>query len=149
MNKFDGEFCMIEMDAWTGMVVVVDEENGTVRFPSEVMVSNFSFLDKERVPTGLNTARGDMSDYEEDFNLIVHGERVKVVNFLPETDVFGTDQFDPTVQVENWLVATTNGKLRAKFPEEEIKPIYQCVGFYDDNGHTLCMVKKREGYLVK
>ena len=51
----------------TGMAVVKNETNKTFEFPTEETASNLFFVDKERIPTGSNCARVDMSDYDEDF----------------------------------------------------------------------------------
>ena len=54
----------------TGMAVVKNETNKTFEFPTEETASNLFFVDKERIPTGSNCARVDMSDYDEDFGML-------------------------------------------------------------------------------
>ena len=54
----------------TGMGVTKDEATGVVTIPAEETGVNLYVLDKERIPTGANAARVDMSDYDPDFNTL-------------------------------------------------------------------------------
>ena len=58
----------------TGMAVV-KEDSETEKYAnitSAETVADIFFVDKERIPTGINTARGDMSDYDPDFVYSCH-----------------------------------------------------------------------------
>jgi hypothetical protein len=126
------------MVAVTGMGVVVDDANRTVSFPTAQAGSGISLLDKERIPTGINTARGEMSDYDEDFVTIAVDEFVKLRNYVPSLGQFGTDQFVAGTYAAGDRVAVgTDGKwLRATVPS-----LFQFVQMYNDNGHSLMWIK--------
>ena len=65
----------------TGMAVVKNESNKTFEFASAETASDLFFVDKERVPSGVNAARGDMSDYEEDFTTLKENEFGKLIAY--------------------------------------------------------------------
>lgn len=119
----------------TGMAVVDNYEDKTVGFPAAEQGVNLKFVDKERVPTGLNAGRGDMSDYDLDFIDIAKDEDVKTIAYLPG-DVFGTDQYVDGLVVNDMLAAGTDGKMKKATGDS----VYQFTGNYDDNGHTLARV---------
>ena len=145
LNKPANTMCKATVPLKTGMAVVVDEVSGSVSLPGGVMGMGISFVDKERVPVGINTARGDMSDYDPQFNEVAEDELVKVISFLPMTDIFGTDQFEEAGLTANcWVVANESGKM---VKGEGIETLYKFIQFYEDNGHKLAMIKKVDAYI--
>lgn len=67
----------------TGMAVVKNETNKTFEFASAATATDVFFVDKERVPSGTNAARGDMSDYDEDFVTLKENEFGKLIAYYP------------------------------------------------------------------
>ena len=122
----------------TGMGVVTDEASLTVGFPASEAGSGISLVDKERIPTGINTARGELSDYDDNFVNVVADEFVKLRNYVAGLSGFGTDQFDATGLAVNDRVAVgTDGKWK----KATVPSIYIYVGPYNDNGHNLIQIK--------
>ena len=54
-----------EVAMTTGMGVVIKDAT-TVKLPAAETATNIYVATKERIPTGINAARTDMSDYDED-----------------------------------------------------------------------------------
>lgn len=126
----------------TGMAVV-KEDSATDKFvntTSKETVADILFVDKERIPTGVNAARGDMSDYDEDFVNINADEMVTIDKFAPD-EKFGTDQF-----VADDFTAETAIDTRVSFKDgmamkATIASPYKFKGLYNDNGHTLIQIE--------
>ena len=78
----------------TGMGVVVKDAT-TVELPKAETVANIYVATKERIPTGINAARVDMSDYDEDF--------VKIIDFFQfHAPVPGQSASCKTLQEYGW-----------------------------------------------
>ncbi len=125
-------------DMKTGMGVVIDYVNKTVKFPTAETAENIFIVDKERIPTGVNASRGDMSDYEEEFVTVKAGDFVKIP--MPEGgERRATDQFAPTGLTEGVAMAVnTNGKwVKAG---SGVKSNFVFAGFFNDNGHELAII---------
>ena len=123
----------------TGMVVVLDESTKEAKFPAAATADELYFVDKERVPTGYNTARGDMSDYDENFVDVKAGEFVKLKSFR-EDAVIGVDCKSSTAPTPGKVVAAdTDGKLIDA--ASTIASSYLYLGDVVDNGHTLMRIK--------
>lgn len=121
----------------TGMAVVKNESNKTFEFASAETASDLFFVDKERVPSGLNAARGDMSDYDEDFVTLKENEFGKLITYYPG-ERFATDQYNETdLEVDVRVSAGTDGKLALA----TVASKYIFKGFFDDNGHKLAIVE--------
>ena len=89
----------------TGMAVV-KEDSVTDKFAnisSTETVADIYFVDKERIPTGINTAKGDMSDYDEDFVNIKANEFVTLDKYIPG-ERFATDQFYPHMYLKVFIM---------------------------------------------
>lgn len=122
----------------TGMAVTENYAGRTVGLPEEESGVNLLFVDKERMPTGLNAGRGDMSDYDPNFTEIGEDEPVKVIAFQ-QGDIFGTDQYtDAELETGDMLAAGVDGRL--KKAESDTESVYRYTGTYNDNGHTLARV---------
>lgn len=75
----------------TGMGVVIKDAT-TVELPKAETVANIYVATKERIPTGVNAARMDMSDYDEDFVNIAKGEFLGLERYT-DGEKFATDQY--------------------------------------------------------
>lgn len=73
----------------TGMGVVIKDAS-TVKLPGEETAKNIYVATKERIPTGINAARTDMSDYDEDFVNIAKGEFLGLERYT-DGEKFATD----------------------------------------------------------
>lgn len=120
----------------TGMAVVKNEEEGTFELPTAETAADLFFLDKERIPTGINAARVDMSDYDEDFVSVHKDEFGKVIAYYVG-ERFATDQYADGLVMEDRLAAGTDGKLM----KATVASKYVYKGEFDDNGHILAIVE--------
>lgn len=121
----------------TGMAVVKNEVNKTFEFASAETAADVFFVDKERIPTGYNAARGDMSDYDEDFVTLKENDFGKLIAYYVG-ERFAVDQYDETGLVEGVRVsAGTDGKL----VKATVASKYVFKGFVDDNGHKLAVIE--------
>lgn len=125
----------------TGMGVV-KEDSSTDKFAnvtSTETVADIFIVDKERVPSGINCARGDMSDYDDDFVKIKANEPVSMDKY-PAGEKFGTDQYDETITKELSIgtrVSWKNGLVT----KSTVASPYVFKGFHNDNGHLLAMIE--------
>jgi len=124
----------------TGMAVVKNFADKTVDFPAVATVDGFYLVTKERVPTGINCGRGDMSDYDVNFTAIASGEFIKlIVPIVGER--YSTDQFIATgLSVGNALMVGVDGKFaKATSTTVPSKIIY--TGTVTENGHVLATIE--------
>ena len=127
----------------TGMGVVIKDAT-TVALPSAETASNVYVVTKERIPTGINTARVDMSDYDEDFVNIKAGEFIGLERYT-DGEKFATDQFKAEDfgegAVAGFAVSVgVDGKWQ-KATVSTMPSKYVFDGFHNDNGHKLVMVR--------
>ena len=127
----------------TGMGVVIKDAT-TVALPSVETASNVYVVTKERIPTGINTARVDMSDYDEDFVNIKAGEFIGLERYT-DGEKFATDQFKAEDfgegAVAGFAVSVgVDGKWQ-KATVSTMPSKYVFDGFHNDNGHKLVMVR--------
>ena len=127
----------------TGMGVVIKDAT-TVALPSVETASNVYVVTKERIPTGINTARVDMSDYDEDFGNIKAGEFIGLERYT-DGEKFATDQFKARDfgegAVAGFAVSVgVDGKWQ-KATVSTMPSKYVFDGFHNDNGHKLVMVR--------
>ena len=121
----------------TGMAVVKNEASKTFEFASAETAADLFFVDKERIPTGINCARGDMSDYDEDFVTLKENEKGKLIAYYVG-ERFAIDQYIEEGLVEGVRVsAGTDGKLA----KATVASKYIFKEFMDDNGHTLAVIE--------
>jgi len=119
----------------TGMGVVKDEVTGTFKFPTAATSANIYLVDKERIPTGINAARTDMSDYDEDYTAVKKNEFAK----LPRYDAgerFATDQY-ATALTDAAIGKTLAVGADGKWAVATADSVYKFVGWFDDAGHKL------------
>lgn len=124
----------------TGMVVVKDETTKSVDVTTEETVADIFFVDKERVPEGVDCARGDIPDYDDAFTVIKDGERL-VLEKYHAGETFGTDQFKVDDFKEGTAIGTrvafVNGiAIKATKPSQ-----YIFKGLHNDNKHTLIKIE--------
>ena len=129
-----------EVAITTGMGVVIKDAT-TVKLPAAETATNIYVATKERIPTGINAARTDMSDYDEDYVKIAKGEFLGLEKYT-DGEKFATDQYkagdfdsatDGTaVSVKDgiWQKATTT-----------VASIYVFEKFFEDNGHKLIVIR--------
>lgn len=123
----------------TGMAVTINETAGTFNFVSAPTATDLYFVDKERTPTGINAARTDMSDYDEDFVTVKNGEFAKLITYYVGERI-ATDQADTsTLTVEDRLAANTDGKLIKAASGISSRYVYK--GEFIDNGHKLAIIQ--------
>ena len=127
----------------TGMGVVIKNAT-TVAFPTAETASNIYVVTKERIPTGINAARIDMSDYDDDFVKIAKDEFVGLERYT-DGEKFATDQFKASdftdEAVAGFAVSVgADGKWQ-KATASTVPSKYVFDGFHNDNGHKLVMVR--------
>lgn len=123
-----------------GMAVVKNFADKTADLPSAATKDGFFLVAKERVPTGINCARGDMSDYDKNFIDIAKDERVKLIPLMIG-ERYATDQFNPTgLVIGNALMVGADGKF-AKATATSVPTRYIYGGTFDDAGNTLAIVE--------
>ena len=129
-----------EVNMATGMGVVIKDAY-TVTLPSDESASNIYVVTKERIPTGINAARTDMSDYDDDFVKIRAGEFVGLERYT-DGEKFATDQFKASDfsddAVAGFAVSVGTDGVWAK---STVASKYIFDGFHDDNGHKLIMIR--------
>lgn len=128
-----------EADVVTGMAVVKADDAFTFKLPeADDTAADLFFVDKERVPSGWNTSRGDMSDYDEDFVNVKKDEFAKLIAYYPG-ERFATDQIEESSLVAgDRLAAGTDGKLK-KATAATSKYIFR--SYWTDCGHKLGIVE--------
>ena len=91
------------------------------------------------MPSGINCARGDMSDYDNDFVKIKANEPVSMDKYHAG-EKFGTDQYDDTITSDlalNTRVSWKNGLVT----KATIASPYVFKGFHNDNRHSLAQIE--------
>lgn len=121
----------------TGMAVIKNETKKTFEFATAETTADLFWVDKERVPSGMNAAKTNMSDYDVDFTTVKEGEFGKLIAYYAG-ERFGTDQF-----VENGLVEDVRVAVGAdgKVVKATVASKYVFKGFYSDAGHKLAVIE--------
>ena len=123
----------------TGMAVVKNETNKTFEFAGAETAADLFFVDKERVPSGINASRGDMSDYDENFTTLKENEFGKLIAYYVG-ERFAVDQYvESGLEVGVRVSANANGQLIKATGTVDSKYVFK--GFYDDNGHKLAIIE--------
>lgn len=131
-----------ETDMVTGMAVVKKDtaESKYTAVTSEETTADIFFVDRERIPRGVNAARETVSDYDEDFVTIYADEFVTLNKYAPG-ERFGTDQYDTSD-----ITADTAIDTRVAFKDGKVitaagASAYVFKGLYNDAGHTLAVIE--------
>lgn len=125
-----------------GMVVV---KSGTAAVLPTAGAGNLFFVTKERIPTGVLSLKGDLSDYITEYENIAAGDYV-VLNKFTVGEVIATNQITGTPAAGVYLIAGTDGKLKEQ--TATTTSTFICRGTYDDAGHTLYKVEIVEPNVV-
>lgn len=125
----------------TGMAVV-KEDTATdkyVKTTDAETVADIFFVDKERIPTGVNAARENMSDYDPNFVNIKADEPVTIDKYHTG-EKWGTDQYDDTI-TDALAIDTRIAFKDGKATKATIASPYMFKGFHNDNGHMLAQIE--------
>lgn len=123
----------------TGMGVVKNID-GTCSVPTEATSANIFLVEKARIPTGVNTARTNLSDYEEEFVTVYKDVPVKLCEY-DFGEVFGTDQFADGL-TDGDKGKTLHVGTDGKWAVATAASIYRFRGFYVDAGrHQLAEIE--------
>lgn len=104
------------------------------------------FVTKEQVPTGIDTLRGEISDYDDIFEKIAVGEPVVLVKYAVG-EVFADDQVTGTIADGTYAIVGTDGKIKAATTGDVAYLISR--GAYDDAGHALTAFEVVEAHTVE
>lgn len=124
----------------TGMGVVIKDAT-TVTLPSDETASNIYVATKERVPSGINAARRDMSDYDENFVNIASGEFIGLERYT-DGEKFATDQFvadDFTDSAVQGFACSVGAD--GKWKKATVASHYVFDRIHKDNGHKLVVIR--------
>jgi len=124
----------------TGMGVVKDYANNTVKFPTAETADNIYIVDKEKYATGMYAGNeGNMSDYDTQFTTIAENELVKLHE--PESgERRATDQYVSTGLTAGAAMSVgTDGKW--KKATAALKSRYIYAGTHTSDGHTLAIIE--------
>lgn len=125
----------------TGMGVVIKDAS-TVKLPAAETASNIYVATQERVPHGVNAARTDMSDYDEDFVKIKEGDFLGLENYT-DGEKFATDQFkaEDFESVSDGMAVSvgTDGEWQKATATVASKYVYE--KDLADNGHKLIIIR--------
>lgn len=87
---------------------VVKGTNFEADFPSTATATDVFFVTKEIIPTGLDSLKGEISDYT--LETIADGERVVLVKPVIG-EIYWTDQIDEGIATNDYVVVGTDGKF--------------------------------------
>lgn len=127
----------------TGMGVIKNDtkDKKEVKLPSDETTANICVVTKERVPSGINAARLNMSDYDEDFVNIEKGELIGLEVYT-DGEKFATDQFKAEdfngYEVGKTVAVGADGKWM-KTTKGTSRFLY--AGEYMDNGHKMIAIE--------
>ena len=113
--------------------------------PTAATGEGIFFVTKEQIPTGLDTVRGELSDYDDVFEKIAVGEPVVLVKYGAGEE-FATDQVTGTIADGTYAIVGTDGKLVAATTGQIAYVVSK--GAYDDAGHALTAFEGVEAHTV-
>ena len=131
------------VDMVTGMGVVIKDAT-SVTLPSAETATNIYVATKERIPSGINAARQDMSDYDKDFVSIKAGEFIGLERYTDgekfATDQFKAEDFADEATTDFAVSVGADGKWQ-KATASTMPSKYVFDGIHTDNGHKLVMIR--------
>lgn len=123
----------------TGMGVIKNID-GTCSVPAEATSANIFLVEKARIPTGVNTGRTYLSDYEPEFVTVAKGDRVKLCEY-DFGEMFGTDQFAEGL-TDGDAGKTLHVGTDGKWAVADAASIYRFRGFIMDAGrHQMAQIE--------
>lgn len=131
----------VEMKTGMGVVLADTISTKEVKLPEAETAANLYFVTKERIPTGINTARKEMSDYDDDFVKIAAGEFIGLEKYVPgekfAVDQYAAADFGDDAEAGFAISVGTDGLLK----KATVASKYIYAGIHNDNGHRLVMVE--------
>ena len=122
----------------TGMGVIKDFADSNVDLPAAEKATNIFFVNYDPIIIG-NAAIYEMSDYDDFYNKIASGERIKLVQPLAG-ERYATDQYTSTgLENGNAMSVGTDGKWKKATAQLASHFVYS--GTMPDNGHTLAIIE--------
>lgn len=111
---------------------VVKKSNKEVEFPTAATAENIFFVTKEIVPTGIDSLKGEISDYN--FEEISDGEMVVLVKPIIG-EVYWTNQ-SGAVEEGDYVVVDTDGKFKKAVKDNKSNLKVTSIGIKDAGIHT-------------
>lgn len=124
----------------TGMAVIKNYKAGTADLPSTDTAENVYFIQKAPVPTGINAARTNMSDYDDNFNAVAKDEFVVLYQYEAGEE-FATDAsttLNAKSDIGKAVVFASDGSIKAASGPATSRYVYR--GEFDDAGHKLSRI---------
>lgn len=124
----------------TGVAVTKNYKTGTADLPSADTAENVYFVQKAPIPTGINASRTNMSDYDDDFNIVAKDEVVVLYQFSAGEE-FATDAtttLTAEADIGKAVVFGTDGSVKAAPTSTASLYVYR--GEYNDAGHKLAWI---------
>jgi len=118
--------------------MAVQKSSGQAVLVSAATGINLFFVDNQEIPTGIDSLRGELSDYYTSFENIASGGALLLKSYTVGEEI-ATDQITGTPADGIALVAGTDGKLVAGTTGQ----VSYCIsrGAYNDAGHALYAVE--------
>jgi hypothetical protein len=111
---------------------VIKGESFEADFPSTATATDIFIVAKEFIPTGLDSLRGEVSDY--DLETIKSGDKIVLIKPIIG-EIYWTDQVETELSVGDYLVVNTNGKFtKASSGNSNLK--VESLGIKDAGVHT-------------
>lgn len=126
-------------DFVTGDAVV--ETNGVFAHPSATTATNLLFVQKARIPVGIECARNEFSDWDSALTSVENGNPAVLVKYR-KPDVFASSAVDTTLGIPRfgfYVASNSDGKLITC--DNSIASCYKCVGKIDETSGTLAKVE--------
>jgi len=105
-------------------------------YPSSATSAELFFVQKSRVPVGLETSKREFSDYDSSFSSVANDDYIAATKYGVDA-MFGTDAIATIVARPGYAVmANTDGDLVYATSASR----YVCEGIKDDCGHDLLKI---------
>lgn len=136
--KFADATCAASAACKTGMAVVKTyAATGETFAPATAGDGEIYFVQKARVPVGLQAARADFSDWEDQFNNVASGE-LALLQVYHEGEEFGTDQYASLTNTDAGSYVTFTAGKAGKVSSGTSD--YKFIGLVTEGGHTLARI---------
>ncbi len=123
-------YCQSDSAMETGKAVI--KTSTGFAYPSSATSAELFFVQKARIPIGINAARNEFSDYNANFTGIANDEYITATKY-GVGDIFSTDAIATIAPRTGYAVmANTDGDLVYATSASK----YLCESVYDENGHT-------------